>query len=225
MAANAQKATQTEPTAPRRITRGAAGGRRHRLTAGAVVEPIGPVEVQILEKPKGDARLRFFTCGWIGNKAVAEVNWAARLLSRGMLPGQLPTAVVTLTTAAGDLIGWAGVQRRHLCEVPVPILAGAYIVAIGTAWKYQGRRLDDGRRPGDALMMGTLEKIATLFDDYPSPYTWARVLGDNTKSLRLFTDHGFEHFPRPHLPEGDVCARPAGLAAGAVHHPTQGTGC
>jgi hypothetical protein len=209
--AGAHEDTQTEQrTVARRMTRGAAGTRspRRRLTAVPGPGPIGPVEVQILDNPKGDDRLRFFTCGRTGDAAVAEVNWAARMLSRGLLLGQIPTVVVTLTKTAGELIGWAGVQRRHLCEVHSPLPPGAYIVAIGTTWRYQGRRLDDGRRPGDALMAGTLDKIATLFDDYPSSYTWARVLPDNAKSLRLFTDHDFEHFPRPHLPEGDVCARP-----------------
>lgn len=203
--------------APRRLPGGAirAIDQRRRPTVVAMdepaIEPIGPVEVQILEQPAGDARLRYFTCGWPG-KAVTEVNQTARRLSLDESLGRR-TDVVTLTTMSGDLIGWSGIQRRHLCEVDdAPIPAGAYIVAIGTAWKYQGRRLDDGRRPGDALMTGTLEQIDTMFDDYPSPYTWARVLADNTKSLRLFTDRGFKHFSRPHMAE-DVCARPAGMIA------------
>jgi len=211
MAANAHKA---DVSAPRRIARRVArpADRRRHLSALVVPEQIGPVDVQILASPRGDERLRYFTCGWVGNEAAAEVNGAARVLSQGLPLGGMDTTVIALTRSSGELLGWAGVQRRHLCEVPAPIPPGAYIVAIGTAWKYHGQRLDDGRRPGDALMTGVLEKVAEMFDDWSSPYTWARVLPDNRKSMRLFGDHGFQHFPRPHLREGDLCARRTDLA-------------
>ena len=204
--------------------------------------PIGPVEFTVCESVMGDERFRYFTCGWPGMPAVQEINADSRHLARGhRLPGGKTQLVVLTATETNQLIGWAGLQRRHLCELndagpcepclcpnrppppppilesglanpevrlPLPFPRGVNIVAIATAYAFQGRRLDDGRRPGDVLIDGVLSYTPLIYGE--QPYIWARVLKNNPKSLRLFKAHGFEHFPRPQLPE-DICARPAGL--------------
>jgi ribosomal protein S18 acetylase RimI-like enzyme len=71
-----------------------------------------------------------------------------------------------------------------------PLRGMPYINMIGTDRHYQGKKLEEGSRPGDALLRGVLEQIATLYRG-PMPHVYALVSPKNTRSHALFERHGF----------------------------------
>jgi hypothetical protein len=179
---------------------------------------VGDVALRIVDVSRDWLELIKFRCGYSGKKAEEEIHMACKQLGAGAMidPGAGVTGphyqrVIALERPSGELISWCGITRRHLCEVPAPIPPGGYIFAIATAYAYHGRRLDvQGTRPSDAVMKRALEVMREDLDDGVMPYVWARVLPDNRHSNRLFYDHGFDIYPRPHE-EQAIRARPAGL--------------
>jgi hypothetical protein len=164
-----------------------------------------------------------FCCGKDG-EAAHEVNRTARRLwSNTTVEPQVAVVLVENDVPRFDnfapLIGLCGVGARVL-EVPSPIDGlddgeeGGYIVAFGIDSAYQGRKMADGSRPGNALLEGALHVVKAAFPGGRMRFVKAKILSDNRKSSRLFDEHGFDDLGiRGHnaVAERDVF-RPPGLS-------------
>src|ERR1700683_2410556 len=118
-----------------------------------IAEPLRPA--RILVTPKKYSPLRTFSCGRKGNSSEKLVNDCVRKLYLGK--ATLAQTLVVLEDANGRLIGICGFYPHVLGE-----FAGdaQRIHAVGIDRKYHGKRLEDGSRPGDALLHGALGQIA-----------------------------------------------------------------
>lgn len=163
-----------------------------------IVEPLRPA--RILVKPKKFAPLRNFSCGRKGKSWEKMVNGCARDLYLGK--ETFTQTVVVLEDAGGKLIGVCSFLAH-----PLPGPAGKFfgnaqrIHILGTDRLYHGKRLEDGSRPGDALLCGALEQIKLAYDGR-MPYVSALVSPENDRSRALFARHGFRGLP--YLGEGEI---------------------
>ncbi len=183
--------------------------------------PVLDDEVQaFVVDPFGWEPMRTFSAGGPERgDATREVNESARKLHAGHVapqeagvPGPPFQRVVALVHAGGALVGWCAVSRRHLCEVPTPFAAGAYIFALGSDRAYRGCLVSfEGElmRPGSAVMIAALRQVARDWGG-AMPYVWARVKPHNRASHLLFDRYGFASFPGAAIEW--VRVRPAGLA-------------
>jgi hypothetical protein len=152
-----------------------------------LVEPLKPARV--LKRPRGHDPLKGFSCGPCTKKWEQHVNAVAGRLYAGEAA---PQTTVVLEDATGALVGVCSFLPRDLM-LPVyrePLRGALYINMIGTDVRFQGLPLEDGSRPGDALLGGTLELIRSLHSG-AMPYVHALVAPKNTRSHALFERHDF----------------------------------
>ncbi len=163
-----------------------------------IVEPLRPA--RILAKPKRFAPLRSFSCGRNGKPWEKMVNEWARLLYQGTAP--YTETVVVLEDATGRLIGFCSFRAHQLPIRGAKLARDTQRVhTLGTDRVCHGLRLEDGTRPGDALLRGALEQIKAACDGR-MPFVSALVAPDNARSLALFDRHRFGQLP--YAGEGDV---------------------
>jgi ribosomal protein S18 acetylase RimI-like enzyme len=191
---------------------------------GEVELPIleGEVEALAVDPLGWEPLRRFHAGGTERGDAAREVNESARKLYTGHVapqamgvsgpPFQRFVAVVRIDPTHRELVGWCGVGRRHLCEVPTRFTPGGYVFALGTDEVYRGclvRFEGELMRPGSAVMIAALRQVQRDWGG-EMPYVWARVKPENLPSHRLFDRHGFISFPRPGIES--ITVRPAGLS-------------
>ncbi|HEY3970642.1 MAG TPA: hypothetical protein VGL79_04510 [Solirubrobacteraceae bacterium] len=146
---------------------------------------------RILVTSKKYPPLRGFSCGRKGDYSEKLVNECVRNLYLGR--ETLTQTLVVLEDANGKLIGICSFYAHPLGK----FMGDAQrIHSIGIDRKYHGKRLEDGSRPGDALLRGTLELIETVCDDR-MPYVSTLVYPENDRSRALFSRHGFREMPYP----------------------------
>jgi hypothetical protein len=90
------------------------------------------------------------------------------------------------------MLGLSSVKPRDLHPLLYrePLRGLPYIHMIGTDHRCQGKRLENGSSPGDALLTVTLEHIRDTLGD-PLPHVWAFVHPENKTSHKLFDRHDF----------------------------------
>jgi hypothetical protein len=159
-----------------------------------IVEPLKPV--RILANPKKYLPMRNFSCGRKGNTWEKLVNDCVRNLYLGK--ETLAQTVVVMEDADGKLIGIGTFHPHSLGK----LMGDAQrIHIVGTDRLYHGQRLEDGSRPGDLLLRGTLEQIE-LACDSRMPYVSTLVARENERSRALFSRHGFRD--SPYLGSGEL---------------------
>jgi hypothetical protein len=158
----------------------------------------GPLRSRVLITPKEYPPLVNFCCGKARLEehevnttvhricaGIAQWGWITVVLEK---PGE-PDAtghsklvgVCCVTSSASPGLGLAGQDSE-----------GGYIGAFGTDLEFRGHLLEDGTRPGNALMRGALEAIQGMFGGPPMVYVFAKVKLANVASKRLHDEHGFE---------------------------------
>jgi hypothetical protein len=175
-----------------------------------MAEPLRPARV--LARPKKFAPLRNFSCGRGGRPWETGVNKWVRDLYLGV---ETDHTVIVIEDADGKLVGVCGFM-------PFPFSIGSgkpmgdaqRIHILATDKLYHGKRLQDGSRPGDALLRGVLEHIK-IANGGRMPCVSALIEPENDRSHALFSRHGFDNLP--YAGEGDVIyvrppeKRPSGL--------------
>jgi ribosomal protein S18 acetylase RimI-like enzyme len=159
-----------------------------------IAEPLRPV--RILLAPKKYLPLRDFSCGRKGGFSEKLVNDCVRDLYLGR--ETLTQTLVVLEDANGKLIGVCSFHQHALGK----FMGDAQrIHVVGIDRKYRGKRLEDGSRPGDALLRGALEQIEMNCDGR-MPYVSTLVYPENDRSRALFARQGFRELP--HSGEGAI---------------------
>lgn len=163
-----------------------------------IAEPLRPA--RILVKPKRYLPLRNFSCGRKGDSSEKLVNECVRNLYLGR--EVLSQTLVILEDANGKLVGICSFHPYSLGKF---VGSARCIHVVGVDRRYQGKRLEDGSRPGDALLRGALDQIEITCDG-GMPYVAALVSPENRRSRDLFARHGFRDWPYPG--EGEIqCVR------------------
>jgi ribosomal protein S18 acetylase RimI-like enzyme len=168
----------------------------------------GPPRFSIVVEPKGDARLKNFSCG----EAEKWEGFANRVVAKHYLgTAGMPLTLVAMEDPSGELLGLCGFRPmevgfdppgRRMAEPP-------YIHVIGLSRRYRGWTLAEGPTLGSAMLVGTMKKIALLWPGEAMPAIWALVSPENTSAHQLFQRHGFGLIGKP---EGDDRRyRPYGL--------------
>lgn len=154
-----------------------------------IAEPLRPA--RILLTAKKYSPLRSFSCGRKGDFSEKLVNECVRNLYLGR--ETLTQTVVVLEDANGKLMGVCSFHAHSLGR----FMGDAQrIHVVGVDRRYHGKRLEDGSRPGDALLRGALELIEMVCDD-SMPYVSTLVNPENHRSRALFARHGFRELPYP----------------------------
>lgn len=194
---------------PRQHPDVSAPGHSRQLETG-IAEPLRPARV--LARPKKFAPLRSFSCGRRGRAWETGINKWVRDLYLGV---EKEHTVIVIEDADGKLIGVCGFM-----SFPFSIGAGKpmgdaqRIHILATDRSYHGKRLEDGSRPGDALLRGVLEQIR-IANGGRMPCVSALIEPENDRSHTLFSRHGFDKLP--YAGEGDFIyvrppeKRPSGL--------------
>jgi hypothetical protein len=154
-----------------------------------IAEPLRPT--RILLTAKKYSPLRGFSCGRKGDYSEKLVNECVRNLYLGR--ETLTQTVVVLEDANGKLVGICSFHAHPLGR----FMGDAQrIHVVGVDRKYQGKRLEDDSRPGDALLRGALELIEVVCDDR-MPHVSTLINPENDRSRALFARHGFREMPYP----------------------------
>src|SRR2546423_1803469 len=115
---------------------------------------------RIVKTPKGDERLKGFCCG-TREKWERDINSLVERQYTGTAHYR-PT-VIAMLSSSHDVLGLSGFRPRAV-EFPIdpaPETEPAYVHLIGLSQAFRGWRLPDEKtRLGDALLAGTLKKIA-----------------------------------------------------------------
>jgi hypothetical protein len=152
-----------------------------------LAEPLRPA--RIVERPRRYQPLKGFSCGPGTEPWEGHVNRVVRRLSRGEA---IPQTLVVVEDATGALVGvcsfWPRdlllpLRSQALCAIP-------YINMIATERRFQGQILEDGSRPGDALLLGVLDHIRGMHGGV-LPHVYALVAPANTPAHALFARHDF----------------------------------
>ena len=154
-----------------------------------IAEPLRPA--RILVTPKKYRPLKDFSCGRKGDYSEKLVNECARNLYLGR--ETLTQTLVVLEDANGKLIGICSFHPHALGRFSGN---AQRIHVVGIDRKYRGKRLEDGSRPGDALLHGSLGQIGMAGGDR-MPHVSALVNPENHHSRALFARHGFRELPYP----------------------------
>jgi hypothetical protein len=154
-----------------------------------IAEPLRPA--RILLTAKKYLPLRGFSCGRKGDYSEKLVNECARNLYLGR--ETLTQTLVVLEDTNSKLIGICSFHAHSLGR----FMGDAQrIHVVGVDRKYHGKRLEDGSRPGDALLRGALELIEVVCDNR-MPYVSTLIYPENHRSRALFARHGFRELPYP----------------------------
>jgi hypothetical protein len=154
-----------------------------------IAEPLRPA--RILLGAKKYPPLKAFSCGRKGDHSEKLVNGCVRDLYLGR--ETLTQTLVVLEDANGKLIGVCSFFVHPLGR----LMSNAQrIHVIGIDRKHHGKRLEDGSRPGDALLRGTLEVIEVVCDNR-MPHVSTLINPENDRSRALFARNGFREMPYP----------------------------
>jgi ribosomal protein S18 acetylase RimI-like enzyme len=156
------------------------------------------LEVRFLDEPRSYAPLIDFCCGK-GKMPEHEVNRTVRFLYADMTKMDQTPAVLE-NVSARDVNGHPPLLAVCSFSVKHPLPAQGvdpawphgYIVAVGTDLDAQGKKLDDRKSVGSALLRGAFEELKKRLDQESMPYVWATIKTNNDKSARLLDRHGFD---------------------------------
>ena len=151
----------------------------------ALAEPLEPART--IEDPTTYEPLSGFSCGPGEEAWERHVN---RVVARLFDGEAIPQTLLALEDADGALVAvcsfWLGDLLTPLQRAP--IRDAPYINVIGVDRRFQGLRLADGSRPGDAMLHGALATIQAL---YGHRHVFALVAPENDRAHALFARHGF----------------------------------
>jgi hypothetical protein len=152
-----------------------------------------------IKDPKGDPRLKDFSCG-SKEKWERDVNDLVKeLYERGSAIYDRLT-VVAMESQSGELLGVCGFRPKQPQFKPPgkETVEPPYIHVIGLSKSYRGWTLEDEKtRLGSALLAGTMKKIALVWSGDATPAMWALVAPKNKYSHNLFERHGFGLIKKP----------------------------
>lgn len=154
-----------------------------------IAEPLRPA--RILVTPKKYPPLRAFSCGRKGEWSEKLVNDCTQNLYLGR--ETLTQTLIVMEDANGRLIGVCSFYPHSLGKFTGD---AQRIHVIGVDRRYHGKRLEDGTRPGDALLRGALGQIEMACEGR-MPYVSTLVNPENHRSRALFARHGFRELAYP----------------------------
>jgi hypothetical protein len=159
----------------------------------------GPLRSRMLITPKEYPPLINFCCGK-ERLEENEVNTTVHRICAGIAQWGWIAVVLEKpsekdSTGHSRLVGVCCVTNQTLQGVAgvEEGAEGGYIGAFGTDLQFRKHVLEDGTRPGNALMSEALKAIQAMFGGPPMVYVFSKVKVSNTASKRLHDEHGFDN--------------------------------